>query len=212
MHLDPLRHAEDTDSGHPKKDSRRLTAIGRNQAVRAAAWLRQERVTEVLTGTLERARRTAEIIADRLGLQPEFDRRLNEIDAGTTLPPPRERRPGHCIPGDESWEEFLTRVAAAISDLCRDSAPRRRVLLVTHSGFFDAVHELFQSSAGRPVELAVQHTGITHWEHRPGSPAGAWVLHSHNVAPIWNTPRPPTNASTFGASGGEEHDPITRPT
>ncbi|WP_440902289.1 histidine phosphatase family protein [Actinosynnema sp.] len=190
MHLTLLRHGADT-----RRGERELTAHGRRQAALAGAWLRRTHVTEVRTGALARASATAEIVAGALGVPAVVDRRLDEI-AATSAPPPRERRPGAEVVGEEGWGAFLDRVAALVSELCAEPAPGRRVVLVTHSGVFDAVHELL--TGGRRVELAVAHTGLTHWEHRPGSPAGTWLLHRHNAtphldaaAPVDPTGRPP---------------------
>ncbi|GAA2660643.1 MULTISPECIES: histidine phosphatase family protein [Actinosynnema] len=175
MHLNLLRHGADT-----RRGERSLTVDGRRQAALAGAWLRRAHVTEVRTGALARASATAGIVAGVLGVPAVVDRRLDEI-AATSAPPPRERRPGAEVAGEECWGAFLERVAALVSELCAEPAPGRRVVLVTHSGVFDAVHELL--TGARRVELAVAHTGITHWEHRPGSPAGTWLLHRHNATP-----------------------------
>ncbi|AQT74803.1 MULTISPECIES: histidine phosphatase family protein [Streptomyces] len=184
MHLFLLRHAEDRrrkhDPHHPF-----LTALGRRQAEAAAHWLAERRPTEIRTSTLPRARQTADVVAHHAGLVVREDPRLNEIvwasfGDGRQLPNPREDRLCPPPPGGESWHAFTTRVATCMSELCHRATEHQRIVLVTHSGFFDAVNELLSGGAGR-VELLVSHAGITHWQYRPGDPGGAWLLHQHNV-------------------------------
>jgi probable phosphoglycerate mutase len=59
-----------------------LSPEGRDQAERLAARLAREPLAIVQTSPLERARETAEPIAARLGLVPEVQPALNEIDFG----------------------------------------------------------------------------------------------------------------------------------
>jgi broad specificity phosphatase PhoE len=200
MHIYLLRHAEDSPGrtpgsrgAHHSAPTRLLTKTGRQQAAAAAQWLYGRRPTELHTSSLARARQTAEIVAKVVGLVVREDPRLDEIVSDTvsggTLPPPRERRGHRHPPGAESWEQFLARVAMCVSDLCRDPSADRRIVLVTHSGFFDAVHELL-CGGGNRMELAVAHAGTTHWQYRPGCAAGAWLLHQHNMASPPQPPRP----------------------
>ncbi len=197
-----MRHAEDTprNSVGPRCDGdmRLLTSVGRRQAADAARWFASRRITELRTSSLTRARQCADVLAGALGLPVQEDPRLNEIvsesgDRG--LPPPRERRNSRHPRGVESWDEFLGRVARCLSDLCREPAAERRIVLVTHSGFFDAMHELI-GGGGKRMELQVEHVGITHWQYRPGCPAGTWLLHRHNLTPA------PSAPSSSAASGG----------
>ncbi|MFE3765087.1 histidine phosphatase family protein [Streptomyces sp. NPDC059104] len=182
MHIHLVRHGRDTRQG-----DRKLTAQGRCQARAVADRFARHGVTDILTAAPARARETAEEISRATGTVAEIDDRLDEIrpgpidDAG--LPGPRERlRERVCGPdagGAETWDRFLERVSAFLSELCRVSSPQRQVVLVTHSGVFDAMFEIL-CGTGQRVELAVAHTAVTHWQYRPGNPGGSWVLHSHN--------------------------------
>ncbi|MEU7297059.1 histidine phosphatase family protein [Streptomyces exfoliatus] len=183
MHLYLLRHAEDRDGkDDPHQDL--LTERGRRQAHAAAHWLAERRPTELRTSVLPRARQTADIVAAHTGLAAREDPRLNEIvwasSEGALLPHPREDRHYPPPPGAESWHVFMTRVATCMSELCHQASEDQRIVLVTHSGFFDAVNELLCGGADR-IELLVAHAGITHWQYRPGDSGGAWLLHQHNV-------------------------------
>ncbi|ANW18064.1 hypothetical protein BB341_07420 [Streptomyces clavuligerus] len=75
-------------------------------------------------------------------------------------------------------------------------------MLVTHSGFFDAVQELLNGGGSR-VELKVAHTGITQWEYRPGCFGGSWLLHRHNIVPGLS-PLPSPTPDGPGNPGGTE--------
>ncbi|MFJ4912909.1 histidine phosphatase family protein [Streptomyces sp. NPDC088726] len=179
MHLYLVRHGRDAadDTGE-----RMLTAVGRTQAEAVGTWLAGRAPTRLYCSTLTRARETADIVGEAVGLCPVREPGLNEVagdDQASAGIAPRERRsvPGGL--GRESWNGFLERVAACVSELCRDVPTGNCVVLVTHSGFFDAVHELL-SGAGTRVEMAVAHTGVTHWQFRYGTAAGNWVLHQHN--------------------------------
>ncbi|MFI2077595.1 histidine phosphatase family protein [Streptomyces triculaminicus] len=183
MHLYLLRHAEDR-AGKHDPHNQLLTEHGRRQAQAAALWLAERHPTELRTSTLPRARRTADIVAHHTDLAVREDPRLNEIVwasfEGELLPNPREDRHYPPPPGAESWHTFMTRVATCLSELCRQATEDQRIVLVTHSGFFDAVHELLCGGVGR-VELSVAHGGTTHWQYRPGDSGGAWLLHQHNA-------------------------------
>jgi probable phosphoglycerate mutase len=126
-------------------------------------------------------------MARTTGLVAQVDHRLDEVRPGTVddsgLPGPRERLRDRGRRRDtheaETWEHFLERVSAFMSELCHASAPQRQIVLVTHSGVFDAMFEIL-CGTGQRIELAVAHAAVTHWEHRPGCSAGSWLLHSHN--------------------------------
>ncbi|MFE8944816.1 histidine phosphatase family protein [Streptomyces sp. NPDC007856] len=187
MHIFLVRHGRDS----RVPGSRSLSPEGLRQACSVGARLSGQGVTELWTSSLERARATAQAISWAVGLDPVVDRRLDEIRAGAAgipdLPPPRERRRGPAPDGVESWGEFLERVGCFLSSLCGVPDPRRRIVLVTHSGVFDAVFEILCGTGAR-VELAVENCAVTRWEYRPGSPAGAWLLHGHNdTAHLTNT-------------------------
>ncbi|MCX5387341.1 histidine phosphatase family protein [Streptomyces sp. NBC_00083] len=197
MDLYLLRHAEDRAGQHDPHGTL-LTGAGRRQARAAAHWLAERRPTEIRTSVLPRARLTADIVAEHTGLAVREDPRLNEIVwaslDGERLPNPREDRLHPPPPGAESWHAFMTRVATCMSELCHRAAQDQRIVLVTHSGFFDAVNELLCGGAGR-VELLTAHAGITHWQYRPAHPGGAWLLHQHNASGVLS---PPTDRNPAG--------------
>ena len=108
----------------------------------------QKAWTRVFSSDLERARQTAVVVAERLGLPLEFDRRLRELDVGAwsgltreeivRRDPDRLRRfeLGEPLirPGDgESRVEIRERTHALVSDFARQFSGDR-IIVVTHLG------------------------------------------------------------------------------
>lgn len=129
-----------------------LTAAGRDQAARTARWLAEHapRADLIVVSDLLRARQTAAIIADRLGLPVELDPELREqrlgawegaaftaplADSGTGQDAIDSlwREPHHRPPGGESVAEMYARVHRALRGHAARRAGRETVL-VTHGG------------------------------------------------------------------------------
>jgi alpha-ribazole phosphatase len=123
-----------------------LNATGQAQAEALAAHLDGRRFEAIYSSDLQRARATAEAIADRHGLPLKLDARLREIHQGewdglrvteimaryprewaARESNPAEARP----PGGESPREVAGRVWAAADDIAR-THPGGRVLVVSH--------------------------------------------------------------------------------
>ncbi len=123
-----------------------LNAAGINQAQSLAQRLNGRRFTAIYSSDLQRARQTAEILAQRLKLPLKLDPRLREINQGqwegelfTVLVEryaaemtERRRNPIHAHPpGGESVAEVARRVIQAADDIAR-AHPQGSVLLVAH--------------------------------------------------------------------------------
>ena len=134
-----------------------LSPLGRVQARKLARRLERElagqRVDRILCSDLERAHETARVLAHSLGLTPEPDIRLREIDVGkwsgltreeiaTRAPETLTRfetndvdvRPG----GGETRRELQARARSCVTEIVR-AAPGERIVLVTHLGFLRAL-------------------------------------------------------------------------
>ena len=124
-----------------------LNDLGREQAHALAEQAAQEGLRALVSSPLGRARETAEIVGERIGLEPSVDDRLKEIDVGDW-----ERRAkedverdepeqwaaflaggaGWRFPGGESLQEQQDRVVEALVDITqRGVLP---ALLVCHRG------------------------------------------------------------------------------
>jgi broad specificity phosphatase PhoE len=123
-----------------------LSALGEEQARDAARRLSRGDFVRIVSSDLQRARRTAEILAEALGLQVELDPTLQEIDVGDweglTRAEINERDPGalaewsegrsESTPGGETRDHLTERARSALVRVASESAPGDRVLLVSH--------------------------------------------------------------------------------
>jgi alpha-ribazole phosphatase len=145
-----------------------LNVTGQEQARRIAAKLAHRRVDAIYSSDLDRARCTAEAVAEQLELPVRLDRRLREINHGewegmlfTDIVrqygreiQERETNPLQArAPGGESVTELAQRVLAAADDIAQ-SHPGETVVLVSH-GLSLAV--LVCAGHGYPFTEVFQH-------------------------------------------------------
>jgi len=164
------RHGETADNVPPARALGRrdppLTERGREQARALGAAVAAEGVRALYTSQLRRARETAEIVGEALGLEARIDPRLAESHRGHwegRLMRDIEREEPEAwrawlragnefrFPGGESLRDHLRRVVAALDDVSAGPLP---ALLVCHGGTIrcafaaldhrglDAFHEL----------------------------------------------------------------------
>jgi broad specificity phosphatase PhoE len=130
-----------------------LNAAGRNQAGVLAGELK--RVDAVYSSDLARARETAEILAERIGLEVRLDPRLRERGFGaweglTTEEiessfPDEQRRwragIGAGAPDAEPFDAFATRVGSFVEEVGHRHVGEE-VLVVAHGGTIRVIHAL----------------------------------------------------------------------
>jgi 2,3-bisphosphoglycerate-dependent phosphoglycerate mutase len=157
-----LRHGRsraDDEGVHEGRYDSPLTAVGEAQAAKLAAyWLTNPpRFERVVCSSLVRARRTAEIIGEALGLTVTPDDAWREFDngplAGLTFgeaerryPEPafRHRFAPYTVDGGESYMETVRRINGALQTLVQ--SPLDRVLVVAHGGCINvALRDLLQT-------------------------------------------------------------------
>jgi probable phosphoglycerate mutase len=127
-----------------------LSEPGRQQARRLAERLAQEPLRAIHSSPLERARETAGIIAQRIGLLPVIDDDLTEIDfgdwAGRSFVELRDdplwarwnmARGATRAPSGETMREVQRRAIAALGRIC-DVHPGGRVAVVSHGDVIKA--------------------------------------------------------------------------
>lgn len=130
-----------------------LSTLGREQAARLAGELADESIEAIIASDLRRAFETATILGDAIGLRPDQDARLRELDVGRwggeTRDQIRLREPealGHFDTGapdaraaeGETRRELAARVHAAIADIAARSSVAC-IALVVHSGVVRAL-------------------------------------------------------------------------
>jgi broad specificity phosphatase PhoE len=157
-----------------------LTPLGEAQAEARGLALAADRLGDavVYTSDLQRARRTAELIAAALDAPVVTEPRLRErfggewqghtaaeIDEG--WPGLREqyrRREISAPPGAERDETVLARVDAALLDVVTAEPARRTIVLVTHGG----VLRMVADRAGVTADNVVENVGGHWFEWRDG--------------------------------------------
>jgi len=137
-----------------------LNDTGRQQARVLAAQLEDDGIAAVFSSDLRRARETAGIVAERLGLPLTEEPALREIDVGSwsglTREEVRDRYPegfarwlaGEIGHDGETREELSRRVVAAVERIAAAHVDEH-VLVVTHGG---AIRALRRHAAGDPGE------------------------------------------------------------
>jgi broad specificity phosphatase PhoE len=122
-------NAEGRLQGHT---DRPLNEYGRRQAQRLADELAGEELEAIYSSDLARARETAEIVGERLGLPVVLDPDLREKNWGTWEGlTPVERDTVELV--GESTEEHAARTLGALRRIA-ERHPDGRVLVVTHGG------------------------------------------------------------------------------
>jgi broad specificity phosphatase PhoE len=156
-----LRHGESTWNAVRRWQGRSdppLSGRGEAQAVGAVGPLRELGPFDaVVTSSLQRARRTGELLAAALGLPlgtalPGLDERSAGAWEGLTRAEIEAADPG-CIaarrhaPGWEDDAEVVARALAALDELARDN-PDGRVLAISHGGVIHALERHVAGSDG----------------------------------------------------------------
>jgi broad specificity phosphatase PhoE len=145
-----------------------LNAVGIAQAERAARTLRESGIATIVSSPLIRARRTAEIVAEAMGLPVATDDDLAEVNFGEQEGQPMSDwyddwiAGGYTPAGGEPFAALLARGVAAVNRAVAKPGP---VLVVAHGALF------------RALRLALG--------HEPN-------VRTPNALPIWLTPPPET--------------------
>jgi broad specificity phosphatase PhoE len=122
-----------------------LNATGLAQAHEAAARLAGLPIATVVSSHLSRARRTAEIAAQALGLPVEIDPDLAEVALGVREGTPEDGllerwQQGETPEGAETYIDFCRRTQAGVRRALTRPGP---VLIVAHGGVFSALRKAF---------------------------------------------------------------------
>ena len=131
-----VRHGEtdwNADGRLQGQTDRPLSDFGRRQARRLADELADEELEAIYSSDLSRARETAEIVAERLGLPVVLDPDLREKDWGTWEGLTAVERERVEFVG-ESTEAHRERILAALRRISERHTGSGRILVVTHGG------------------------------------------------------------------------------
>jgi broad specificity phosphatase PhoE len=131
-----VRHGEtdwNADGRLQGQTDRPLSDFGRRQARQLADELADEELEAIYSSDLSRARETAEIVGERLGLPVVLDPDLREKDWGTWEGLTAVERDRVEFVG-ETTEEHQERILRALRRISSLNATDGRVLVVTHGG------------------------------------------------------------------------------
>jgi broad specificity phosphatase PhoE len=131
-----VRHGEtdwNADGRLQGQTDRRLSDFGRTQARQLADELAEEKFDAIYSSDLARARETAEIVGERLGLLVALDSDLREKDWGTWEGLTAVERDRVEFIG-ESTEAHQERILGALHRISERHPDGSRVLVVTHGG------------------------------------------------------------------------------
>lgn len=201
-HLTLLRHGEsvgNAENYHQGQAEFPLTERGRAQAQALADYWKNQAITfdGVIASPQSRARQSAEIIAQTLGLAVEFDpdwmERDNGVYSGLRAEDARQRYPyPDFIPiyqpigqtGESEWELYL-RGGRAIQSVMR-RAPAR-YLIVSHGAILNAALRAIMGIAPQAtfqgVRFRIRNTAFATLIYRPTT--HQWVIEGLNQRPHW---------------------------
>ena len=141
-------NAEGRLQGHT---DRPLSDFGRRQARQLAEALEGEELEAIYSSDLARARETAEIVGERLGLPVELDPDLREKDWGTWEGLTSVERDRVEFVG-ESTEAHRERILGALRQISERHPGEARILVVTHGGSMRRVQTAAMGMAMPVVE------------------------------------------------------------
>ena len=158
-----------------------LNAVGLAQAKRAARTLDGSGIATVVASPLSRARVTAEIAAEALGLPVSFDDDLREVNFGEQEGQPMGDWYDDWIAGTytpERAESFPALLARAVSAVNRALSRPAPVLVVAHGALFRALRLSFglEPNVRTPNALPVRC-------EPPAEGGDAWTLTPAQLAP-----------------------------
>ncbi|MFO1027842.1 MAG: histidine phosphatase family protein [Acetobacteraceae bacterium] len=156
-----------------------LNENGKAQARAAALLLRGRGITSIVCSTLGRARTTAEIVVETLGLPVEYDDQLREARYGEKEGVPMEGWYPGWVTGDytpQGAETFMELTARSVAAINRALARPPVVLVIGHGAVFRAV----RGAMG----------------HEPN-------VRTRNAVPVWCEP-PPAGTERWGITYADE--------
>ncbi|WP_203138373.1 histidine phosphatase family protein [Microbacterium sp. JZ31] len=148
-----------------------LNDTGRAQALLAAETLRDGGWTRITSSTLQRAKETAQIIADELGLDaPDTHEGLVERDygvgEGSLVADFHERYPTGEAPDSEPVEKVAERALRAVSEVA-DEAGDRPTIMVAHGGVIRALLRIATDGALPRQGERIENASVTVFRFTP---------------------------------------------
>ena len=161
-----------------------LDAEGRSEAKRIAEKLAKFGIKAIVSSDLPRAKQTADIIGDWIGIAPEFDRGLRTWNTGKCAGKTKKsvephiahmvrHQPDEACSGGESFSQFCSRVSKAVKGIL-SSHTENPMAIIAHARverLFAATGEFENRKVNADVFLAKpeQPGHIEKWTISPGA-------------------------------------------
>jgi broad specificity phosphatase PhoE len=170
-----------------------LMETGIGQARRLADYLRGRAITAVYTSDLQRARMTADIIAEAQGIHAQSDERWREMNTGKfqglthdeivanyadDLRLLNENWLDHIIEGGESRRMMRVRILAALDDVLSNT-PGDAALVVSHGGSIRLLLRTLFPDHPDALHKPIENTSLTTLLYDNG----IWTLHAMSETP-----------------------------
>ena len=176
-----------------------LTELGIEQATRLADFFtkREIRFDRIISSPLQRANKTATIVAESQQIELAVDERIAERNIGVWAGMPKgelfKKYPANPdkpfgfdfdegVPGGESNMQLFARAYAVYSEL-HTATDYQRLALVSHGGFIDAFMTTLLQERKSPITehpLIIIATGDTGWHHLTRKKDTRWILVKSN--------------------------------
>lgn len=172
-----IRHGQDNETVRGGWSQEPLTPNGIEQVKKLAEYCEKEnlKIQHIYSSDLQRAKQTADAIADALNLPiiqlPQFREVNNGCLAGMENTIALERYPGlfwnqlgweQCYPDGESPKQFYERIQAAWETFSEEIAfQNENVVLVTHGGVIHVIRTLLEN---RPYTNQEKHKKVDYAE------------------------------------------------
>jgi uncharacterized phosphatase len=142
-----------------------LNDSGRKQALNSSQYLKKHNWDAIISSPLSRARQTAEIIGEVVGLkQVNIMQEFIERDLGSAsglLPAERKRRfPNGHIPDAEPREILDARIATALRCI-EDTYNNKKVIVVTHGGVIISIMRKLTKGEFKPEKTHIKNGSVT---------------------------------------------------
>ncbi|MCA1054433.1 histidine phosphatase family protein [Rossellomorea aquimaris] len=157
-----------------------LNETGRKQAGECREFLKDMDWDVVVTTSLKRAKETAEIINESLGLplleMDQFKERSFGEGEGMTREAREEKYPGFQFPGMETREELHDRIEDGLQQILKQF-PGKKVLLVSHGAVIHAMINRYHVDGDKLEEFRLFNGCLTNLSFEDEG----WNVHDYNV-------------------------------
>jgi 2,3-bisphosphoglycerate-dependent phosphoglycerate mutase len=154
-----------------------LTLLGKQQALLMAEWVKELYIPDyILSSTLIRASKTAQILSNKTDVEVQYYTDLMEFNngliAGLTkeeadakYPPQKDKKPHERFYEQETLIEFRLRAETILSKIIYEYPFDKRIAIISHGGM---INMLFKSFLKLPVNcdvsISTADTGIHLWK------------------------------------------------